>query len=145
MYVKNFEQIVPFYEAQLPNGDSKYIPLIQTTFITPEGSRISLSLLFDTGADITTLSSEFYHIFGLTSWDQGQRVDVAVAGGVIDAYQYPATIEVFGKIIDCPIQLIQMPPHPLLHGLLGRDTIFNEFGFGFWENSKELFVTTDPA
>jgi hypothetical protein len=37
-----------------------------------------------------------------------------------------------------------MPPNPLFHGLLGRETVFNEFGFGFWESTHELFVTTSP-
>lgn len=144
MPVKNFERVIRFYEYQIPNGDLIYLPLVKVTFITQTNSRISLSLLFDTGASITTLRSDLYPILGLQSWNQGQRTDTATASGVIDAYQYTGTLEIFGKIISCPINLIQMPPHPLYHGLLGRDTVFNEFGFGFWENVKELYVTNSP-
>ena len=84
-------------------------------------------------------------MLGLTSWDQGQRVDTSAAGGQIDAYRYEGiTFEVLGKTITCAINLIPMPMHPLFSGLLGRETIFNEFGFGFWENTHELFVTRNP-
>lgn len=144
MHVKNFERVVRFFEHQLPNGNVIYLPLVEVTFITPNNSRISLSLLFDTGADFTTLRSDFYYILGLNSWDQGQRNDVAGIGGVREAYRYTGSIEIFGKIIRCPILLVQMPPNPLVNGLLGRDTVFNEFGFGFWENTKELYVTASP-
>ena len=42
------------------------------------------------------------------------------------------------------VHLIKMPKNPLFMGLLGRDTIFQEFGFGFWERAQELHVTTNP-
>lgn len=144
MPAKNFERVIRFYEHQIPNGELKYLPLVEVTFITQTNNRISLSLLFDTGADVTTLRADFYYILGLNSWDQGQRLDVAGIGGSAEAYEYTATLEILGKIISCPIHLVQMPPNPLINGLLGRDTVFNEFGFGFWENTRELFVTTSP-
>jgi hypothetical protein len=143
---KNFEQVVRFYELQsVPAGPSIWLPLVDVTLITQAGSRINLPLLFDTGASVTTLRAEFYSILGLQSWDQGQKVQTSTAGGVKDVYQYVATLEVFGKTITCPIQLNdQLPSNPLFVGLLGRDTVFNEFGFGFWENTHELYVTGNP-
>jgi len=144
MPAKNFERVVRFFEYQIPNGQLISLPLVEVTFITSNNSRILFSLLFDTGASVTTLRSDLYYILGLNSWDQGQRIDAATASGVVNAYQYAGTLEIFGKIIDCPINLMQMPPNPLFNGLLGRDTVFNEFGFGFWENTKELYVTTSP-
>lgn len=141
---KSFERIVPFFEFKDPNGRTIWLPLVNVTLITPGNSRVSLSLLFDTGASITTLRADLYPMLGLQSWDQGQRVSVATAGSVIDAYQYTFTLEVFDKTIDCPIHLAQMPPNPLFHGLFGRDSIFNEFGFGFWESIHELYVTSSP-
>lgn len=144
MPVKNFERIVRFFEYQIPNGKLIWLPLVEVTFITPTNSRIFLPLLFDTGADVTTLRSDLYPILGLNSWDQGLRVGVAGIGGSTEAYKYTATLEIFGKIISCPIHLVQMTTNPFFHGLLGRDTVFNEFGFGFWENTKELYVTTSP-
>lgn len=141
---KNFEQIVRFLEHQLPDGTLIYLPLVEVTLITSTNSRISLSLLFDTGASVTTLRSDLYYILGLNSWNEGQRIEAASAGGLIETYRYTGTLEIFGKIISCPIHLVQMPPNPLFNGLLGRDTVFNEFGFGFWENTKELYVTNNP-
>ncbi|MBA7638085.1 hypothetical protein ES703_45736 [subsurface metagenome] len=144
MPTKDFERVIRFYEHQIPNGDLIYLPLVGVTLITQTNNRISLSLLFDTGASVTTLRSDLYPFLELQSWNQGHRVDTQTASGVTDAYQYTRTLEIFGKIISCPINLMQMPPNPLFHGLLGRDTVFNEFGFGFWENTRELYVTTSP-
>jgi len=146
MPVKNFEQIVRFYEVpQAPSGTSIWLPLVNVTLVTPANSRISLSLLFDTGASVTTLRADLYPILGLQSWDQGIRVKTDTAGGITDVYQYNYTLEIFGKTIDCPIHLaLKLPNHPLFVGLLGRDTVFNEFGFGFWENTHELYITSGP-
>jgi len=119
------------------------VPLVQATLITQAGGRINLPLLFDTGASITTLRAEFYSILGLQSWDQGERVSTATAGGTTDAYKYMATLEIFDKTITCPILLNnQFPFNPLYMGVLGRETVFNEFGF--WENIHELYVTGNP-
>lgn len=144
MPAKNFERVVRFFEYQIPNGKLICLPLVDVTIITPTNSRIFLSLLFDTGADVTTLKSDLFPILGLNSWDQGQRVDIVGVGGSTEAYRYITTLEIFGKTIICPIHLLQMPPNPFFSGLLGRETVFNEFGFGFWESVKELYVTENP-
>jgi len=147
MPIKDFERVVRFYEYQNPHGPSMWLPLVGVTLVTPSSNRIDLSLLFDTGASFTTLRADLYPILGLHSWDQGQPTDIATAGGAntVRVYQYDDfRLEVFGKVIECPIQLAQMPPNPLFVGLLGRHTIFNEFGFGFWESLHELYVTANP-
>jgi len=145
MPFKNFDRTVKFYEGKSQNGTSVWLPLVDVTLMTPSNSRISLSLLFDTGASVTTLRADLYPLLGLRSWDEGLQVKTGTGGGEVDAYQYTATIEVFGKTIQCPIQLLPtLPNHPLFSGLLGRDTVFNEFGFGFWESTHELFVTDTP-
>lgn len=146
MLTKNFEQTIRFYEAQPdPNRPSMWLPLVNVTLIIQAKSRINLPLLFDTGADVTTLRADLYSLLGLQSWDQGQSAQTGTGGGVTTVYQYTATIEVFGKIITCPIHLnAQLPRNPLFVGLLGRDTVFNEFGFGFWERTHELYVTGNP-
>jgi hypothetical protein len=143
---KDFDRVVRFYEVQqVPPAPSIWLPLVDVTLITQAGSRINLPLLFDTGASVTTLRAEFYSILGLQSWNQGVKVQTSTAGGMRDVYQYTGTLEVFGKTITCPIQLNdQLPSNPLFMGLLGRDTVFNEFGFGFWENTHELYVTGNP-
>lgn len=142
---KNFERTVKFYEGKDQDGTSVWLPLVNVTLITPSNNRVSLSLLFDTGASVTTLRADLYPLLGLSSWDEGLRVKTGTGGGEVDAYQYTATIEVFGKSIQCPINLLPtLPDHPLFSGLLGRDTVFNEFGFGFWESTHEIFVTESP-
>lgn len=106
MPTKDFEQMIQFYEVQpAPNGPSIWLPLVDVTLITQANSRINLPLLFDTGADFTTLRADLYSLLGLQSWDQGQSVQTGTGGGVTTVYQYTATIEVFGKIITCPIHL----------------------------------------
>lgn len=144
MVSKTFEHTVAFYEAQDGSGRPLYVPLVQVNLLTPRGSRIQLSLLFDTGADVTSLRADLYPLLGLTSWDEGQAINICTAGGNCVAYQYTGVIELFGKSISCPIHLIPMPLNPLVHGLLGRDTIFREFGFGFWECNNELYITPEP-
>jgi len=141
---KDFERVLQFYEFQDPNGKTIRLPLVEVILITAANNRVSLSLLFDTGASVTTLRADLYPMIGLQSWDQGQKVDIATASGLTVAYQYTATLEIFGKLIQCPIHLLQMPPNPLFNDLLGRDTVFNEFGFGFWESTSELLVTSTP-
>jgi hypothetical protein len=144
MPAKNFERTIRFYQFQNQTGQSIWVPLVDVIFITASNSRIFLSLLFDTGASVTTLRADLYPMLGLQSWDQGQRVEIATASGLAIAYQYTATLEIFGKTINCPVHLTQMVPNPFFSGLLGRDTVFREFGFGFWESASELYVTTTP-
>ena len=107
-------------------------------------SNFNIPLLFDTGASITTICADYYQILGLNSWDEGERTITTGVGGEIEAYLYSFTFEISGKRITAPVQLIQMDPHPLWGGLLGREAVFREFGFGFWESTKELYITSDP-
>ena len=145
MLSKNFEHSVKFREFEIPNGTSVWFPIVEVFFITPINSRVSLPLLFDTGANVTTLRANLYPLLGLRSWDEGLRVLVGTGGGQVVAYEYTTTMEIFGKSIRCPIQLLpELPENPLYSGLLGRNTVFNEFGFGFWESTLELFITEIP-
>ncbi len=104
-----------------------------------------MPLIFDTGASVTTLRADLYHILGLQSWNQGEVVRTDTASGRVNAYKYMVSLEMFGKVVQCPVHLISnFPKHPLYCGLLGRDAIFKEFGFGFWESTNELYVTANP-
>ncbi len=141
---KNFEHTIRFYELRV-NGNSIWLPLVKVILITPSDDRFTLSLLFDTGASVTTLQSDLYQMLGLNSWDQGLRVETNTAGGSFIAYRYDTILELFGKTIQCPIHLMQnFPRTPLYSGVLGRKTVFREFGFGFWENVNELYITSNP-
>jgi hypothetical protein len=143
MVTKTFDLTIQFYQTNV-GGRLIKLPLVQVNLIRPNGSSVALPLLFDTGASVTTLRADHYSLLGLNSWDEGQAINVGTAGGTAINYQYQATLEVFGKRISCPINLAQIPLHPLFSGLLGRDTIFEQFGFGFWEKDNELYITGDP-
>lgn len=143
MISKDFEQAIKFH--QIPhNGNIIYLPIVEVSLIHPNGTKKNIGLLFDTGASTTSLSANLYPLLGLNSWDQGLPVNVTTASSVITAYRYQATMEIFGKIINCPVDLLQLPHNPLYQGLLGRNIIFEEFGFGFWESTHELYVTANP-
>jgi hypothetical protein len=147
MLTKEFEQTVQFLSVSTGTGATISYPLVGVNLLQPGGSRISLSLLFDTGASVTALRQDLYPLLGLSSWDVGAPQQTQTAGGEnpVDVYRYEdITFEIFGKTIKCPVNLIKMPVHPLFVGLLGRDTIFKEFGFGFWEKTQELHITTKP-
>lgn len=147
MLTKEFERTVQFCSFQTGTGETVSYPLVTVNLIQAGGSIIRLSLLFDTGASITSLRHDLYPLLGLRSWDVGALQQSQTAGGEapVDVYRYEGiTFEVFGKVVRCPVHLIKMPANPLFVGLLGRDTIFQEFGFGFWERTQELHVTTNP-
>jgi hypothetical protein len=146
MYTKSFEQIVRFYEVQPdPNGPSIWLPLVEVTLVSPIYGPKKLPLYLDTGASVTTLKAELYPLIGLQRWDEGIPVRSSTGGGEVTVYQYKATLEILGKSLECPIHLsASIVTPPSFVGLLGRDTVFNEFGFGFWERTHELYVTVNP-
>lgn len=142
---RSFEHTIRFYEIQTPNG-LVALPLVTITLIQPNGTRVALPLMFDTGASVTTLRDDLYPLLGVTSWDSGVPLQSETAGGVapVPCYQYQATLELFGKTVNCPVNLMQLPRNPLYVGLFGRAQIFDAFGFGFWESNRELYVTLTP-
>ena len=140
----SFEKTVPFLQVNTPNGIVA-LPLVNVTLIQPNGNRVDLPLMFDTGASVTTLRSDLYPLLGVPSWDSGTPRKTTTASGVADCYEYQATLEFFGKAaVACPVHLMQLPPNPLYVGLFGRAAMFDLFGFGFWESNRELYVTLSP-
>ena len=142
-----FERAISFFSITLSDGTTISLPIVTVTLIQADGNRVSLPLVFDTGASVTSLRKDMYILLGLSSWDVGARVETATGGGEapVDVYRYEGIVlEVLGKTLTCPVQLIPMPPNPFYVGLLGRETVFQEFGFGFWESTKQLYVTSAP-
>ncbi len=146
MPTKDFEQAILFHEFQpVPNGPSIWLPLVEVTLVSPTYGPCNLPLYLDTGASVTTLKKELYPLIGLQRWDEGHPVQTSTGGGGGTVYQYTATLQIFGKTIVCPIHLnASLVTPPPFVGLLGRDTVFKEFGFGFWEGTHELYVTGNP-
>lgn len=140
---KAFEHTVRFYQVQTDAGANVWLPLITVTLIQADGNRVSLPLLFDTGASVTTLRHDLYPLLGVPSWDVGEKRLTLTAGGEspVSAYRYQITLEFLGKAVQCPVHLQVLPRNPLYVGLFGRELIFQEFGFGFWESTHELYVT----
>ncbi|HAM58695.1 MAG TPA: hypothetical protein DCQ64_26105 [Candidatus Rokubacteria bacterium] len=141
---RSFEHAVQFYEQQTPTGPI-VLPLVTVGLVQPNGTRVDLSLIFDTGASVTTLRADLYPLLGIPAWNVGQAQATSTANGVAQCYLYQATLEFLGKAVVCPVALIDtLPPNPLYVGLFGRAGMFEQFGFGFWESSKELDVTLNP-
>lgn len=143
---KSFEHSILF-ERVNADGDTIWVPVVEVTLINASGERYDLPLLFDTGASVTTLRRELYPLLGVPSWDVGDPQDVGTAGGEdpVTMYQYDdASLELFGTRVDCTIQLAPLGQNPLYVGLLGRNGVYDAFGFGFWESDHTLFVTEAP-
>lgn len=126
-------------------GPAGSLPIVPVVFIQADGTRIDLSLVFDTGASYTTLRADYFYLFGVTAWDNGAPMDVDTGGSAskVTLYSYTGELELYGRKITGPILLAQMPVNALYAGVLGRAT-FGSFGFGFWEKTRELFVTATP-
>ncbi len=145
MVDKSFEHTIPFHPVPASAGQI-WLPIVTVNLVQPTGNRVQLPLIFDTGADVTTLRHDLYSFLGLSSWNMGHPVKVNTAGGAapVTVYRYQATLEFLGKAVTCPIHLAELPHNPLYLGLFGRDQIFREFGFAFWEKDHHLYVTEAP-
>ena len=143
---KSFEHTIAFEQFTTPSGDTVRLPIIEVFILRANGSRVRLPLIFDTGASVTTIRRDLYPLLDVASWDSGTPQAVATAGGVasVRAYRYQATLEVLGTTIQCPVNLQDLPTNPAYVGLLGREAVFEHFGFGFWESSSELYATLNP-
>jgi len=146
MVSKNFNHTIRFRNIRNIAGNIiTQLPIVEITLVSPNGKRSKLPLLFDTGASVTTLIHTLYPLIGVASWDVGQAVQTVTANGPTTVYKYTVDLELFGKSIRCPVHLSQgIQRNSMYLGLLGRDTFFNEFGFGFWESAHELYVTANP-
>jgi hypothetical protein len=139
---KAFGHTLPF---QTPNG-TQFYPIVVVTMTGSLGRAVSVPLLFDTGASVITLRHELHSLVGARSWTKGQKGTSATAGGKkrVTYYQFHADVSFLGKTINCPVNLMRMQVNPLWMGLCGRAAFMEQYGFGFWESARELYVTTAP-
>ena len=108
MLSKTFELTVPFARARDPATGRIYrLPIVKATFAAADGNPIELHLLFDTGANFTTLRHSLAPALFGASWDSGEPRQRATATGTVQAYGFQATIEVFGKKVTCQIDIDQ--------------------------------------
>lgn len=142
MVERVFERVLNFRRVQTPKGPV-WLPLITVELLYSEEKRLRIPMLFDTGASTTVLECGFATLLGAESWTDGEPENVATPGGTCMAYRFTAQLEVLGKILECPVNLMDFD-FPGCAGLLGREAIFEHFGFGFWESDHQLLITTNP-
>jgi len=133
---KSFERSIPFVEMP---GVGWY-PIIQVAFLKPNKHKLTLPLLFDTGAELICLHPDWEWAFpSLTD------CDFAGIGGTARGKITKGQIELFGEVIDCDIGFGPqgMQIRTWMAGVIGREC-FKPFGFGFWEGARELYVTLKP-
>jgi hypothetical protein len=136
MHVKSFEHVIPFTQA-LGEG---WLPIVRVAFISTNGAEYELPLLFDTGASEIVLPHEFANDF-----PPGEQAQANVGGKKDPAAGIVTNgmVEFMGRRMKCEILLLYFPANPLRAGLFGRGC-FKPFGFGFWESTRELYVTSQP-
>ena len=136
MLHKSFEITIPFVETE-----DGWRPIIEVVFIKPNSpSPLMLALEFDTGADSICLSSDM-------EWAFPNLKSQKIYGvGSKRAHQGKITrgeIQLLGRTIECDILFASMRPKTWRQGVLGREC-FKPFGFGFWEDARELYVSLTP-
>ncbi|MFZ0245284.1 hypothetical protein [Candidatus Binatus sp.] len=135
---KTFERTIPF-KAVHGHG---FMPLVSVTFFPPTVDPFTLSLIFDTGATQITLHPDYREWF-----PQGIAAEANVAGSTetAEGTETTSTVEVLGRTLsNRKILFVDLgKPNPMFAGLFGRDC-FTSFGFGFWENVREIYVTLKP-
>jgi hypothetical protein len=139
----DFDHVFDFQEIRTGAG-SVWMPLLVVTVHSPSGAAAQVPVIFDTGASMLTLRKDCFPLLGLTSWNQGTKIDVNTAGGVHSMYQYSdVSVELLGRTEQVPVILGDFPL-PIGEGLFGRVGLAEQFGFGFWERDHKLYVCTTP-
>lgn len=137
MLVKPFGPSVTF---QLTIPFTGGYPLVRVNLLTLSGQWRAFPLLLDTGATNITIRPEHAQLFppgvteGLNAVGQKVPRQVSVT---------KSRFEFLGQVGDCHIVIDDLPAHPLIAGLFGREC-FTLFGFGFWETAREIYVTSQP-
>lgn len=133
---KTFELTIPFTELV-----GIWYPLVEVNFLTKLGAWIPINLIFDTGATNIVLLPKYEDFF-----PPGVEEEIGEVGSAMRAHA-PVTkdikVEFLNKTITCDILIRAFPCHPYIGGLFGRES-FIPFGFGFWEHTRELYVTLKP-
>ena len=131
---KRFEWTIPFTKLD------KWYPLVEVKFLTQSGAWIPIPLIFDSGAEATLLLPRYANHF-----PDGEDEPIGVVGSSRISAPVIKDIEVefLDRRLKCDVIVRPLPCHPFIGGLFGRNC-FKPFGFGFWENSRELYVTSKP-
>jgi hypothetical protein len=137
MFRKSFDLTIPFTEDPL---SGLWYPIIEASFSGLGDRWYTLPLLLDTSSTDIVLRPAYQPLFPLGVEETVNTVgDTAARKGTVTE----SRIEFLGLEGDCEIVFIDIPANALFAGLLGRNC-FMPFGFGFWEQSRELYVSLNP-
>ena len=135
--LKLFELTIPFTEIK-----GNWYPLVDVSFFTTiYNDWFTIPLIFDTGAEDVILKPDYRGVF-----PPGKTTSVGGVGQANghDAIETHSDVEFLGRRINnCPVLIDEVPAPTLIAGIAGRE-IFRSFGFAFWENPRELYVTLNP-
>jgi hypothetical protein len=134
-FTKDFTETIKFTRVVDVSGD-RWFPIVEVALVKPTGQRVPLKLLFDTGATQITLRGDHGFLFTDVEEERFQTAKGEVQGRIAKNQ----TIEFLGVSTSCDIGLLDDFPERVFVGIFGRDC-FKPFGFGFWENARELYVT----
>ncbi len=135
-FSKDFTETIKF--TYIPGEGEEWFPIVEISLVKPTGRRIPLKLLFDTGATQITLRADHEQFCTDVEDAEFDTANGTVRGRVAKNQ----TIEFLGVATTCDIGLLNLRER-VWAGLFGRDC-FRSFGFGFWENARELYVTSKP-
>lgn len=133
--IQPFEWTIPFTKLD------KLYPLVEVKFLTKAGKWIPIRLIFDTGSEAALLRPRYAQYF--------PEPVIELVGGAGETEREPTPviknvqIEFLSKQIKCDVIVRDLPCHSLVGGLFGRNC-FKPFGFGFWENAQQIYVTLKP-
>lgn len=134
MPYKFFEHTIPFTET--PDG---WFPLVPVTFIRPQRSDLTLTLLFDTGADDICLHPDNEWAFSGFNL-QPQAIEGVGSEDEAEGKKTRGKVTLLGRSLECDILFAPMRWKNWRQGVLGRSCL-TAFGVGFWESARELYVT----
>ena len=136
MPLKSFERTILF-----TNSGGRLYPIVEVTFVKPNGKRQILPLLFDTGASEIIIRPQYYYVFPRST--STQPIGTAGKRRASVAKVTTGQMEFLGRAMNCTVLLLPMKSNPLWAGLFGRECL-DKFGFGYWQSTGELHVTLTP-
>ena len=123
-------QVFPYGIMLQEGGKVALFPAAEVTFPAPDGERVSLFLIIDSGATISALPSSDATIFGVQA-DRGVPITVAgITGEPLYGWRHEIQVKLGDEEILLPVVLLDSPYAPRV---LGREGIFERFMIVFDE------------
>ena len=135
MVEKSFDITVKFERSRA----GVWYPIVKSIFRLPNGDKLRLPLLLDTGADTVVLHPYYESMFDNLEPETFKGLGEKSR----DGKKTRGKIEVFGREVECTIGFVEFELLSYRLGFLGRECL-TSFGIGFWESARELYVTLTP-